>query len=97
MTKTAFVLAACLLGLSGCGGKGGARRVKVSAVNLVSADGKGWVHSGPIYSVGALTSGGEQLWFISVHKLLVGKDICVEWVMGNGWQTTPCPAEDPAS
>lgn len=86
-------IAVAMLLLAGCWKSPGTRRVRVIAVNLVSADGKGWVHTGPVYSVGTLTRDGEQDWFISVHKLEVGRDVCINWVPGSGWATTPCPEE----
>lgn len=78
-----------------CGCSGEVRRAEVFAVNLVSKDGKGWMHSGPIYSVGVKMLTGEQVWFISVHKLEPGMDVCVEWVPGSGYQVTRCDEAKP--
>lgn len=86
---TAILLATILLG---CGSQD-VRRVRVFDVNVVSKDGKGFVHAGPVYSVGMLTRDGEQMWMMSVHKMQVGMDVCVEWYAASGWVVLPCSPE----
>lgn len=69
-------------------------RATVIVVNCISKDGKGYIGPDPVYSIGVETGAGEQCWFKSVHKMVVGKEVCIDWFDGSGWAPTPCPDID---